>query len=236
MLWEVGWGGGLGVPVRVCWTQYRHGLAASRYYTVSERVVRRLRLNHCRERQQRQLISSCPSYGSSRVNELASRQGPTDPLSCHDSQANGTLRVGYMTHTSTHNTCVCISVDTYNNRRKELHGVGVPGIGCSVECRVSKLGVSSGRSMVWSDISSLALSRLELAWPHAKIKRREKNNQPPSGRPSRGNELASYWVPRPTFQRWKVKLPPPRTPRPPNTRVLTISEFQILYHFSQFFL
>lgn len=28
------------------------------------------------------LISSCPSYGAGRVNELASRQGPVDPLSC----------------------------------------------------------------------------------------------------------------------------------------------------------
>lgn len=28
------------------------------------------------------LISSCPSYGPGRVNELASRQGPTDLLSC----------------------------------------------------------------------------------------------------------------------------------------------------------
>lgn len=28
------------------------------------------------------LISSCPSYGPGGVNELASRQGPTDLLSC----------------------------------------------------------------------------------------------------------------------------------------------------------
>lgn len=36
------------------------------------------------------LISSCPSYGAGRVNELASRQGPADPLSCRRSRENET--------------------------------------------------------------------------------------------------------------------------------------------------